>query len=31
MNSLLLNLQPEILENDLIKVIPLLENHFEQL
>lgn len=31
MNSLLLNLQPEFLENDLIKVIPLLENHFDQL
>lgn len=26
-----LNLQPEILENDLIKLIPLQENHFDEL
>ena len=26
-----LNLQPEILENDLIKIIPLQEEHFEEL
>ncbi|WP_348824979.1 GNAT family N-acetyltransferase [Flavobacterium aestuarii] len=31
MSSLLLNLQPEILENDLIKLIPLREHHFEEL
>lgn len=26
-----LNLQPEVLENDLIRLIPLQENHFEEL
>lgn len=31
MGSLLFNLQPEILENDLIKLIPLEESHYEAL
>jgi len=31
MNTSLLNLQPELLENELIKLVPLNENHFETL
>jgi RimJ/RimL family protein N-acetyltransferase len=31
MSISILNLQPEILEDDLIKLIPLQENHFEEL
>jgi RimJ/RimL family protein N-acetyltransferase len=31
MNLSILNLQPELLENNLIKLIPLQENHFEGL
>ena len=31
MNSTEFNLQPEVLEDDIIKLIPLQENHFEEL
>lgn len=30
-NMTTFNLQPEVLENDIIKLIPLQENHFDEL